>query len=100
MVLFFEQIPALIYGLPRWLSWQRIHLQCRRLQFNSCVGKIHWRRDKLPTPVFLGFPGGSAGKESTCNAETWVQSLSLEDPLEKGKATPSSILAWRIPRTV
>ena len=27
---------------------------------------------------------------------TWVQSLSLEDPLEKGKATHSSILAWRI----
>ena len=24
--------------------------------------------DRLPTPVFLGFPGGSAGKESTCNA--------------------------------
>ena len=28
--------------------------------------------------------------------ETWVQSLSWEDPLEKGKATHSSILAWRI----
>ena len=27
-----------------------------------------WRRDKLPTPVFLAFPGGSAGKESACNA--------------------------------
>ena len=26
------------------------------------------RRDRLPTPVFLGFPGGSAGKESACNA--------------------------------
>ena len=32
--------------------------------------------------------------------ETWVQSLGLEDPMEKGKATHSSILAWRIPRTV
>ena len=31
------------------------------------VGKIHWRRDRLPTPVFLGFPCGSAGKESDCN---------------------------------
>ena len=30
--------------------------------------KIHWRRDRLPTPVFLGFPCGSAGKESACNA--------------------------------
>ena len=31
--------------------------------------------------------------------ETWVQSLDWEDPLEKGKATHSSILAWRIPWT-
>ena len=31
--------------------------------------------------------------------ETWVQSLGQEDPLEKGLATPSSIPAWRIPRT-
>ena len=26
-----------------------------------------WRRERLPTPAFLGFPGGSAGKESACN---------------------------------
>ena len=32
--------------------------------------------------------------------ETWVQSLGGEDPLEKGKATQFSILAWRIPWTV
>ena len=32
--------------------------------------------------------------------ETWVSSLGWEDPLEKGKATHSSILAWRIPWTV
>ena len=31
--------------------------------------------------------------------ENWVQSLAWEDPLEKGKATQSSILAWRIPWT-
>ncbi|MES6023037.1 hypothetical protein U6L73_11965, partial [Cutibacterium acnes] len=41
---------------------------------------------------FLGFPGGSAGKESAL-----VQSLGWEDPLEKEMATHSSILAWRIP---
>ena len=29
--------------------------------------------------------------------ETWVQSLGWEDPLEKGKATHFSLLAWRIP---
>ena len=32
--------------------------------------------------------------------ETWVRSLGREDPLQKGKATHSSILAWRIPWTV
>ena len=44
-----------------------------------------------------GFRGGSDGKEYACNAETWVQSLGQEDLLEKGMATHSSILAWRIP---
>ena len=45
----------------------------------------------------MGFPGGSDGKESICNVETWVPSLGWEDPLEKGTATYSSILAWRSP---
>ena len=44
----------------------------------------------------LGSPGGSDGKESACNAGYWVQSLDQEDPLEKGMATHSSVLAWRI----
>ena len=90
--------------------------------------------------MWVGFPGGSDGRESTSNArdpgsipglgrfpgerigyplqyslaffvaqlvknlpaiqETWVQSLGWEDPLEKGKATHSSILVWRISWTV
>ena len=32
--------------------------------------------------------------------DTWVRSLGWEDPLEKGKATHSSILAWRVPWSV
>ena len=44
-----------------------IHLQCKRPWFNSWVGKILWRRNRLPTPVFLGFPCGSGGKESAYN---------------------------------
>ena len=50
----------------------------------------------------MGFPGGSGGKESACNAGdpgTWVQSLGREDTLEKRMATHSSILAWEIPWT-
>ena len=51
------------------LLFVRIRLQRRRPQFDSWVRKIRWRRDRLPTPVFLGFPGGSEGKESACNAQ-------------------------------
>ena len=43
-------------------------MQCRRPWFDSWVRKIHWRRDGLPNPVFLGFPCGSAGKEYAYNA--------------------------------
>ena len=38
-------------------------------------------------------------KSQPAMRETWVQSLSWEDPLEKEMATHSSIFAWRIPRT-
>ena len=47
----------------------------------------------------VGFPGGSAVKNPPGTQETWVGSLGWEDPLEKGRATRSSILAWEIPRT-
>ena len=36
-------------------------------------------------------------KNPPATGETWIQSLGWEDPLQKGKATHSSILAWRIP---
>ena len=57
-----------------------------------------YRRDRLPTPVFLGFCCGSAGKESVCNAgeRPGFDPCAGKNPLEKGKATHSSILAWRI----
>ena len=48
-------------------------------------------------PFFLGFPGGSDSKESTCNEGDLGSILELGDPLEEGMATHSSILAWRIP---
>ena len=42
-------------------------LQCRRPWLDSWVGKIPQRRDRLSTPIFLGFPCRSVGKESACN---------------------------------
>ena len=44
-----------------------------------------------------GFPGGSEVKSLPATQEVWVQALGWEDPLEKGMATHSSILAWRLP---
>ena len=40
-----------ILGLPWWLRCQRICLQCGRPGFDPWVGKIPWRRERLPTPV-------------------------------------------------
>ena len=48
--------------------------------------------------MHTGFPGGSI-KNPPAMQEIQVQSLGQEDPLEKGMATHSRILTWRIPRT-
>ena len=53
--------------------------------------------EQLPMET-MGFPGGLTGKESTCNVGDLGSILSWEDLLEKGMATHSSSLAWRIPR--
>ena len=57
------------------------------------LGRFPWRRDRLPTPVFLGFPGDSDCKESACNVGDLGLIPGWEDPLEKGIATHSSTLA-------
>ena len=63
--------------------------------------------DELPTlmqitiaySAFLGFPGGSDGKESACNAGDMGSIPRLGRSPEKGMAIHSSILDWRIPWT-
>ena len=55
--------------------------------------------DRLPTPVFLGFPVAQMAKSLLAMQETWGQSLVWEDPLEEEMATHSSVLAWRISST-
>ena len=52
------------------------------------VGKFCWRKDRLPTPVFLGFPCGSTGKESTCNAGDPVLIPGLGRSPGEGKGYP------------
>ena len=46
-----------------------------------------------------GFPDSSVVKNLPAMQETWVRSLALEDSLEEGKVTLSSILTWGIPWT-
>ena len=83
---------------------KKICLQCRRPRFDSWVGKFPWRRDRLPTSVFLGFPGGSAGKESACNAGDLASISGLGRSSGEGKGyplqcscleTPHGQRAWR-----
>ena len=54
----------------------------------------------LPTPVFLGFPRDSAGKESSCSVGDLGLIPGLERSFGEGKATYSSLLAGRVPWTL
>ena len=63
----------------------------------SWVGKIHWRKDRLSSPVFLVSLIAQLVKNLPAMLKTWVRSLGWKDPLEKEKATHSSILAWKFP---
>ena len=68
---------------------ERLHFTCLRPQaFNK---KLSVKRASLVAQLVKNLPA---------MLETWVLSLGWEDPLEKGTATHSSILAWRISRTV
>ena len=63
--------PYLMEGLPWWLRWQRICLQCRIPRFDPWDGKIPWRRECLPTAVFL--PGEFHGQRSLVGYSPWGQ---------------------------
>ena len=72
-----------------WLSGKESSLlQYRKLPFNSWVGKIPWRRDRLPTPAFLGFPGGPAGDESAYNMGDMGSIPELGRSLGEGNSCP------------
>ena len=64
------------------------------------VRKICWRWDRLPTPVFLGFPCGSADKESTCSSGDLGSIPGLGRFLGEGKGYPLQYSAWRIPYSI
>ena len=57
-------------------------------RFNSWVRKIPWRRDRPPSPIFLGFSCGSAGKESACKAGNLGSTPGLARSPGEGKGYP------------
>ena len=99
--------PAPYTGLPSWLRRWRTACKAGDPWFDPWLGKIPWRRDRLPTPGFLGFPRGSDVEESACTAGDlglvfgWgrapgegsgcpLQDSCLENPMDTG--------AWRAER--
>ena len=70
------------------LSSKESACQCKRLRFDPWVRKIIWRRERQHTPVFLGFPCGSAGKQSTCNVGDLGLIPGLGRSLGEGKGYP------------
>ena len=76
------------WGFPDSSGGKESCLQWGRPWFNSCVGKIRWRSSRLPTPVFLGFPCSSAGKESACNEADLGLIPGLGRSLGEGKGYP------------
>ena len=58
-------------GIPWWLRWSRICLQCGRPGFDPSAGKIPWRRKWQLTPLFL--PGQSHGQRSLVGFSPWGQ---------------------------
>ena len=77
--------------------WAETLLRCSGLSWaTSQPQSLSEMRDKCPTRL-LGFPVAQLVKDPPAMRVTWVQFLGWEDALEKGKATHSRILAWRIP---
>ena len=74
-------------GFPHNSIGKESACNCRRPWFNSWVGNICWRRDRLPTLIFLGFCCYSADKES-CNAGHLGSIPGLEGSPGEGKSYP------------
>ena len=77
------------------LPFRAVNVVCHSTIF--CEIATYFLKNGYPK---CGLPSGSDDKEYACNAEVSVWIPGWEDPLEKGMATHSSILVWRIAWTV
>ena len=94
----FNLFPYNQWGLPCSSAGKELAAM-RRPWFDSWVGNFPWRRDRHLTLVFLGFSGGSDGKESTCNSGDLGLIPILGRSPEEGMAIQYSIFVWRTPWT-
>ena len=84
-----EIMPLISCRLISWLNFDvDFSRQYKRPRFDSWVRKIHWRMDRLPTPVSLGFPCGSSGKESACSVRDLGLILGFGRSPGEGKGYP------------
>ena len=83
---------TLWWGLPRWFSGKRICLQYRRHQrrgFDLWIGKIPWRREWQPTPVFL--PGKSHRQRNPAGYSPWgCKELDMTEHARTNPPQPTS----------
>ena len=105
--------------LYHWATWETLSSEFRLTQTASLIAQLVESTCNAGDPSLIPESGRLAGegisyplqyswaslvaqlvKNLPAMQEIWVQSLGWKDPLEKGKATHSSILAWRIPWTV
>ena len=111
---FFFFTPFVLNTIPWWsisLPKIQLHLGCRSVgkesncntgDPGSIPGSERCTGEGIGYPLQYSWASLVAQliKNPPAIRETWVQSLGWEEPLEKGKATYSNILAWRIPWTV
>ena len=86
-------------GFPSSSAGKKSAFNAGRPQFDSWVGRIAGEGIGYLLQNSWASLVAQLVKNHPAVWETWVQSLGWEDPLEKGTATHSSILAWRIPWT-
>ena len=91
-----------VWANERSSGWAKFHLYPEKFLSTSAkyLQRKHLSDFTLITHTNVIFLIAQLVKNSSAMGETWVRSLGWEDPLEKGKSTHSSTLAWRIPRTV
>ena len=93
-----DHLPSL--GFPDSSVDKKTCLQCRRPQLIPGLGRSAGEGIGYPLQYSSASLAAQLVKNVPAMREIWVWSLSWENPLEKGKVTHSSILAWRIPWTI